>query len=90
MSLLPRTHQDFKEKEYWNTFFSKRGKQAFEWYSISCCECYNNHCHLFFRYGEYAELCGELHKYIKPHEDILIVGCGNSNLSMDLYDVGYR
>lgn len=58
---------------------------------ISCCECFNIYkLSLFLRYGEYAELCGELHKYIKSQEDILIIGCGNSNLSMDLYDVGYR
>ncbi|GLV46168.1 uncharacterized protein CBL_02884 [Carabus blaptoides fortunei] len=72
MNLLPKSHQDFSQKEYWNTFFSKRGKKAFEWY------------------GEYPELCGHLHKYIKPKDDILIIGCGNSKLSMDLYDVSYR
>lgn len=41
-------------------------------------------------YGEYPELCGHLHKYIKPQDPVLIVGCGNSKLSADLYDVGYR
>ncbi|XP_066286326.1 eEF1A lysine and N-terminal methyltransferase-like isoform X1 [Branchiostoma lanceolatum] len=41
-------------------------------------------------YGEYPELCGILHKYIKPQEQALVVGCGNSRLSEDLYDVGYR
>eukprot|EP00058_Branchiostoma_floridae_P014709 XP_002600197.1 hypothetical protein BRAFLDRAFT_204501 [Branchiostoma floridae] len=41
-------------------------------------------------YGEYPELCGVLHKYIKPQEQALVVGCGNSRLSEDLYDVGYR
>ncbi|XP_066295235.1 eEF1A lysine and N-terminal methyltransferase-like [Branchiostoma lanceolatum] len=41
-------------------------------------------------YGEYPELCGILHKYIKPQEQVLVVGCGNSRLSEDLYDVGYR
>lgn len=43
-----------------------------------------------FRYGEYPELCGQLHKYIKSKDEILMVGCGNSKLSMDLYDVGCR
>ena len=42
------------------------------------------------RYGEYPELCGLIHKYIKPKDVILMVGCGNSTLSADLYDVGYR
>lgn len=31
MSLLPKTKQDFTQKEYWNSFFEKRGKQTFEW-----------------------------------------------------------
>ncbi|KAK7861620.1 hypothetical protein R5R35_010125 [Gryllus longicercus] len=72
MNLLPKTKQDFSRKEYWNSFFKKRGARAFEWY------------------GEYPELCGLLHKYIKSKDVILIVGCGNSTLSSDLYDVGYR
>ncbi|XP_060602078.1 eEF1A lysine and N-terminal methyltransferase-like [Ruditapes philippinarum] len=41
-------------------------------------------------YGEYPELCGVLHKYIKPQDNMLMVGCGNSQLSADLYDVGYH
>ncbi|XP_012539667.1 eEF1A lysine and N-terminal methyltransferase homolog isoform X1 [Monomorium pharaonis] len=72
MNLLPKTHEQFSHAEYWNTFFKKRGKKAFEWY------------------GEYPELCDILTKYIKLKDDILIVGCGNSTLSMSLYDVGYR
>lgn len=45
---------------------------------------------LYLRYGEFPELSGHLLKYIKPKDDILIVGCGNSTLGMDLYDVGYK
>lgn len=45
---------------------------------------------LSYRYGEYPELCGHLHKYIKAQDPVLVVGCGNSKLSADLYDVGYR
>ncbi|KAM9706856.1 eEF1A lysine and N-terminal methyltransferase isoform 1-T1 [Dama dama] len=41
-------------------------------------------------YGTYLELCGVLHKYIKPREKVLVVGCGNSELSEQLYDVGYQ
>lgn len=43
-----------------------------------------------FRYGEYPELCGIFLKYIKVKDNILIVGCGNSTVSMCLYDAGYR
>ncbi|XP_004626861.1 methyltransferase-like protein 13 [Octodon degus] len=41
-------------------------------------------------YGTYLDLCGVLHKYIKPKEKVLVVGCGNSELSEQLYDVGYQ
>ncbi|XP_054977601.1 eEF1A lysine and N-terminal methyltransferase isoform X1 [Sorex araneus] len=41
-------------------------------------------------YGTYLELCGLLHKYIKPREKVLVVGCGNSELSEQLYDVGFQ
>ncbi|KAI0218062.1 eEF1A lysine and N-terminal methyltransferase [Lamellibrachia satsuma] len=41
-------------------------------------------------YGEYPQLCSLLHKYIKCSEKILVIGCGNSSLSADMYDVGYH
>ena len=72
MNLLPKDSKEFHQKEYWDSFFKKRGKKAFEWY------------------GEYHELCGVLHKYCKVTDKILQIGCGNSSLASDLYDVGYR
>ncbi|XP_039483074.1 eEF1A lysine and N-terminal methyltransferase homolog [Drosophila santomea] len=41
-------------------------------------------------YGEYLDLCDQIHKYIKPSDRILMLGCGNSKLSMDMYDTGFR
>ena len=41
-------------------------------------------------YGEYLDLCHVLHKYLKPQNKVLIIGCGNSKLSEDLYDVGFQ
>ncbi|XP_025112639.1 methyltransferase-like protein 13 isoform X2 [Pomacea canaliculata] len=41
-------------------------------------------------YGEFTELCGIFHKYIKLSDRVLMVGCGNSRLSEEMYDVGYH
>lgn len=41
-------------------------------------------------YGEYTELCGILHKYIKTKDNTLVIGCGSSRLSEDMYDLGYH
>jgi spermidine synthase len=35
-------------------------------------------------------LSTHLHKYIKPQDDVLITGCGNSTLGRDLHDIGYK
>ncbi|XP_066141878.1 eEF1A lysine and N-terminal methyltransferase homolog isoform X1 [Euwallacea fornicatus] len=32
MNLLPKTKEEFSQKDYWDKFFKKRGKKAFEWY----------------------------------------------------------
>lgn len=72
MNLLPKASSEFASGQYWNEFFQKRGKAAFEWY------------------GEFWQLAGTICKYLKSTDKILIVGCGNSALSADLYDTGYR
>ncbi|KAK8786005.1 eEF1A lysine and N-terminal methyltransferase-like [Amblyomma americanum] len=71
MNLLPKTSSEFASEKYWNEFFRKRGKAAFEWY------------------GEYWQLAGTICSYLKKTDKLLIVGCGNSSLSADLYDSGY-
>ncbi|XP_068095998.1 eEF1A lysine and N-terminal methyltransferase [Hyperolius riggenbachi] len=39
-------------------------------------------------YGGYLDLCALLHKYITPKDKVLVIGCGNSELSERLYDAG--
>ncbi len=41
-------------------------------------------------YGDYTNLCHVLHRYIKPHNRILVIGCGNSKLSEGMYDAGFH
>jgi ubiquinone/menaquinone biosynthesis C-methylase UbiE len=71
-SLLPKSHSQFHEKAYWDSFFRDRGQEAFEWY------------------GEFQDLAGNLFRRIKREDRILVIGCGNSNLSACLYDKGFK
>ncbi|XP_053100620.1 eEF1A lysine and N-terminal methyltransferase isoform X4 [Hemicordylus capensis] len=41
-------------------------------------------------YGEWQKLRTPLERYLRPRDSILVVGCGNSELSEQLYDEGYQ
>ena len=74
MSLLPKHHDEFRSKEYWDRFFQERNNETFEWY------------------GTYAEISDLVAKYFKnmANDKYLVIGCGNSAFSSDLYESGYH
>eukprot|EP00850_Spirogloea_muscicola_P011442 SM000071S21066 [mRNA] locus=s71:264129:269803:+ [translate_table: standard] len=71
MDLLPADFSEFRSKQFWETFFERRGDEPFEWYS------------------EWEELRGFLWDLCATDEDILVAGCGNSELSAQWFDAGY-
>eukprot|EP00250_Pteridium_aquilinum_P008175 c17737_g1_i1 orf=280-2520(-) len=74
----PVKPSDFKELEYWDNFFKMRDGNPFEWYGElpDFAELFAQHC------GMANSADGSLR--------ILIPGCGNSELSARLYDVGFK
>eukprot|EP00252_Welwitschia_mirabilis_P014061 TRINITY_DN31086_c0_g1_i1.p1 TRINITY_DN31086_c0_g1~~TRINITY_DN31086_c0_g1_i1.p1 ORF type:complete len:773 (-),score=145.30 TRINITY_DN31086_c0_g1_i1:38-2356(-) len=75
---LLETLQDFTSKENWDEFFKLRSDNPFEWY------------------GDWSTLeeplakhCGLVPKGNDTSLDILVPGCGNSELSEKLYDAGF-
>jgi SAM-dependent methyltransferase len=72
LSLLPRSESEFHSKEYWESFFVKRGKKTFEWY------------------GDYKDHKALFRNVLRPEHEILVVGCGNSEMSASMYDDGFE
>jgi len=73
--LLPKQFQQFQDRAYWDTFFRERKQEAFEWY------------------GTYEELRPFVAKTVegskgKQRERMLVIGCGNSDFSTELYCKG--
>ncbi|KAL0038662.1 hypothetical protein WJX79_002183 [Trebouxia sp. C0005] len=71
--LVPENFEEFRSVKFWDGFFQKRNRKAFEWY------------------GEWKQLqplvwgaCA------RPNKQILMLGCGNSDLSAQMYDAGCR
>ncbi|XP_072936789.1 eEF1A lysine and N-terminal methyltransferase homolog [Epargyreus clarus] len=56
MNLLPKSHKEFSEKDYWNKFFKKRGNKAFEWYGeyLELCA----HLHKYIKKGDSILITG--------------------------------
>lgn len=72
------TLQDFTSRENWDEFFKLRSDEPFEWYGD-----WRNLA------KPLAEHCGLVPSEEKP-VDILVPGCGNSELSEKLYDAGFK
>lgn len=74
----PDNPSDFKELQYWESFFKMRDGNPFEWYGD---------------YADFAQLLAQHCGMASPVPDaplkILVPGCGNSELSARLYDVGF-
>jgi SAM-dependent methyltransferase len=71
--MLPVSSSAFAEKQYWAQFFADRGGKTFEWY------------------GEWVDVQANVVAAIanKAAARLLLPGCGNSRLSLDLFDAGY-
>ncbi|GAB2242844.1 hypothetical protein Droror1_Dr00019619 [Drosera rotundifolia] len=75
---LLETLGDFTTKENWDKFFTIRGNDSsFEWYA------------------EWPQLRDPLLSFLPPpptrgEVQILVPGCGNSRMSKELYDAGFR
>ncbi|TDH67837.1 hypothetical protein CCR75_007980 [Bremia lactucae] len=83
--LLPLKAEDFRKQEYWDRFFKKRDKKAFEWYgdytTLRPC--------LHALLGLTDDAPTSLLRRLKANVRVLVIGCGNSALSADLVNDGF-
>ncbi|KAL1745842.1 S-adenosyl-L-methionine-dependent methyltransferase [Schizophyllum fasciatum] len=72
-SILPDKNEEYGSKEYWDARYSKEDEEP----NFDWCQNYANVAAIF--------------RYLIPDETakILMLGCGNSRLSEDMYDDGY-
>lgn len=75
--LIPGSKEDFASPEFWRTFFERRGERAFEWY------------------GSFPEFRSNLERAWRDRQArsacrTLVIGCGNSELSQQLYAAGWK
>ncbi|BGP11240.1 hypothetical protein JCM10049v2_007141 [Rhodotorula toruloides] len=72
--MLPEKNAEYGTQKYWDERYSREADDS----SFDWCKSYRDIRHL-------------VHRFI-PHKDarIVMLGCGNSTLSRDMYDDGYR
>ncbi|KAF8523008.1 S-adenosyl-L-methionine-dependent methyltransferase [Gautieria morchelliformis] len=79
MELLPNTNEQYETKEYWDQRYRKRVIPIdYEAPDAS-----------FDWFKSYSQLSDIIHEFVMPDSRILMLGCGNSTLSEEMYDAGY-
>ncbi|THU86245.1 S-adenosyl-L-methionine-dependent methyltransferase [Dendrothele bispora CBS 962.96] len=74
MDILPQSNDQYGTKEYWNTRYSQETDGA-----------------SFDWFKSYSEIAEIIHNLIPSRSSkILMLGCGNSKLSEEMYDDGYK
>ncbi|KAJ3745386.1 S-adenosyl-L-methionine-dependent methyltransferase [Lentinula detonsa] len=73
MDILPESNDEYGTKQYWNQRYAQEANGA-----------------SFDWFKSYSEIADILRNLIPDkHSKILMLGCGNSKLSQDMYDDGY-
>ena len=81
-SLLPEDHAEFRTQQYWNDFFIKR--------QATTNEEDGNVESTFEWYGDWSDMSSLVADYIPPSSgEVLVIGCGNSTQSEDMFAQGY-
>ncbi|KAJ3872636.1 S-adenosyl-L-methionine-dependent methyltransferase [Lentinula edodes] len=74
MDILPKSNDQYGTKQYWNQRYAQEDDDA-----------------SFDWFKSYSEIADILQSLIpEKHSRILMLGCGNSKLSEDMYDDGYH
>lgn len=88
-NLLPQRSEDFRLKEYWDRFFDQRDTQSFEWYGSYANLKENLYHELDFSLNP-SDINVLIHQQkIKHSLRVLVIGCGNSELSFELFCDGF-
>jgi ubiquinone/menaquinone biosynthesis C-methylase UbiE len=84
-SILPKNHEEFKSKEYWDRFFIEREEKSFEWYGT-----YPELRELIRRaFTPASSISSSLSSGTSEGWRTLVIGCGNSDFSSEFYDDGF-
>lgn len=84
-SYEPNNTSEYKLKSYWNSRFEQ--EEEFDWLG----KVFSYHIHHKLSHSKYSDIKDSILKYMTDKSiRIMILGCGNSTLSDDLYQDGYH